>query len=164
MHLYKSLSLSCFIIVALSLFNSCTSNNSTMNPTESDSDVPQATIVLDNNGSSSYSVSSVDGDGIQAETEIENPDIILTTGGRYTFINRGGAASHPLDFRNEEREKLLGQSRDSGLFDNDTAVNVQTDGDAITFTLTDEFAELIADYICSFHPSMNGSIIISNKN
>lgn len=125
---------------------------------------PSATIVLDNNGAQSYSVVSVDGDGAKANTETENPTIELTAGGRYTFVNRGGASSHPLDFRNEEREKVLGQSRDSGLFDDDSSINIQTDGDAITFTLTEELAEQITDYICSFHPGMNGSIILSTNN
>lgn len=163
MHFSRTFALSFIIAITLLLLNGCTSNTTSSESNEPDPALQEATITLDNNGANSYSVLSVDGNGVETETGTENPDIRLSVGGRYTFINRGGASSHPLDFRNSDRNKLLGQSNNSGLFDDDSSVNVQTEGDAITFTLTEELANQIADYICSFHPGMNGSVIVSSN-
>ncbi len=121
------------------------------------------TVVMESNGAQSYTVARIDGDGISTETGTENPSISLTVGGRYTFVNQAGAGSHPLDFRNGDREKLFGQSNTAGSLDNDNDVDVVENGDAITFTLTESLAASLVDYICSFHPGMNGDLFISEE-
>lgn len=149
--------ISVFSVITLSCTNNSTSVE--MNQEQPESQI-EGTVTLDNNGAQSYTISSIEGDGIQAETDTPNTAIELEIGGRYTFINNAGASSHPLDFRNADRDKLFGQSNSSGSFDDDNDVNVSQIGDAISFTLTEELAEQLFDYICSFHPPMNGMIAI----
>lgn len=137
----------------------CSSNTS-----PEQEDPLMATIILTNNGASSYTIVSIDGDGALAEVGTENPSIQLIPGGRYTFINQAGASSHPLDFRSIDGEKLFGQGRNDGLFDDNMSLDIQTDGDAITFTLSNELSALLGDYICAFHPGMNGLIeVLENE-
>tara|TARA_R100001143_G_scaffold63593_1_gene73106 strand:- start:18251 stop:18739 length:489 start_codon:yes stop_codon:yes gene_type:complete len=147
------------IILTLFMFISCTSTNT--GAMDDEDELLSGTVVLENNGAQSYTVSRIDGDGISAETGTANPSITLTAGGRYTFVNQAGASSHPLDFRNGDREKLFGQSNAAGQFDSDSDVNVVENGDSITFTLTESLAASLADYICSFHPGMNGNLVLS---
>ena len=146
-----------FSVLALSCTNNSTSVE--MNEEQPESQI-EGTITLDNSGAQSYLISSIEGEGIQAENDTPNATIELEIGGRYTFINNAGASSHPLDFRNADREKLFGQSNNSGSFDQDENVNLSRSGDAITFTLTEELADQLFDYICSFHPPMNGMFSI----
>lgn len=144
------------IIFSVTIFAiSCGSN---ITETEMDETVLEGAIVtLQNSGSQSYIISSIDGDGVTAEIGTDNPDMIIEIGRRYTFQNEAGASSHPLEFRNADRNVLFGQ-RGTGLFGDNPDVNVVLSGDAVTFTLTAELATVLADYVCSFHPGMNGGI------
>lgn len=152
------------IILILFIFISCTSTNTgSMDDEMEEVEQLTGTVILENNGAQSYTVASIDGDGISAETGSANPTITLTVGGRYTFVNQAGASSHPLDFRNGDRQKLFGQSNPAGQLDNDTDVDVVENGDSITFTLTESLAEALTQYICSFHPGMNGNLVISQE-
>ena len=158
----KKVSFLLTFILTLFIFISCTSD--TTSAMDDDMEEPvqlRGTIVLENNGAQSYTVASIDGDGISAETGTANPVITLIVGGRYTFVNQAGASNHPLDFRNGDREKLFGQSNSSGQLDNDGDVDIVESGDSITFTLTPSLAASIEDYICSFHPGMRGDIAVS---
>jgi len=152
---------SLLIIVFTFTLLSCT-NNSTSTDMEQPGDDPQteASITLENSGANSYLVTNITGDGADSALDSPNETITLEVGGRYTFINDAGASSHPLDFRNSDGVKLLGQSNSSGSFDDNSDVNVTRDGDRITFTLTEGLSEELFDYICSFHPPMNGRITI----
>ncbi len=151
-----------FLLTLISIALLSCSDDSTSPDIDNDEPEPEteAIITLNNDGASAYIIADVEGEGIDAETGQSNATITLETGGRYTFVNGAGASSHPLDFRNSDREKLFGQSNASGSFDNDDAVNVTSDGDVITFTLTNELADELFDYVCSFHPSMNGQFTI----
>ncbi len=144
-----------FILLTLLSYSACSQNTDAI-PDE----VIEATIIIDNNGAREYMVTSISGDGAFSDIDSPNPEIELTIGGRYTFINNSGANSHPLDFRNKDRAKLIGQSRNTGLFDDDPAVNILFDEDIITFTLTEQLASGLFDYVCAFHPGMNGSITV----
>ena len=157
----KKLSYISTFILTLFIFISCTSTNT--GSMEEENDQLSGTLVLGNNGAQSYTVVSISGDGISAETGSENPSISLTVGGRYTFVNQAGASSHPLDFRNGDRQKLFGQSNSSGQLDDNNDINVVESGDSITFTLTPSLASSLADYICSFHPGMNGDLVIADE-
>lgn len=151
--MYSLRSISIVTIFAFSLLN-C--SNSTSN--ETDSEPAEGIVTLGNNGASSYTVQNIEGEGIRADEGAENGAIELEAGGRYSFNNMAGASNHPLDFRDASGEKLLGQSNRSGRFDSDEDVNVVREGNRITFTLTQLLAGEIAEYICSFHPDMNGSV------
>lgn len=149
-----------FILLTIGLIASC-SNTVTQSEMKADDQGfsgKEGTIVLNNSGSNAYIVTDIKGEGASSELNESNSEITLTLGGRYTFKNESGASNHPLDFRNSRGDKLLGQSNDEGSFSEDNAVNIQREGDSITFTLTESLAEEIVDYICSFHPTMNGSV------
>lgn len=153
----KSILLALLTIIFVISVSSCTTNSTSVEDGETDL---ESTITYNNSGAQAYLVTAIEGDGASAELNSENPEVTLTIGGRSTFINNGGASSHPLDFRNAVGDKLLGQGDSLGLFDSDEDVNVVRNGDSITFTLTAELADELADYICAFHPGMNGSITI----
>lgn len=150
------------ILFLISIY-SCTNNSTSTNSDNDELDTElESTIRYENSGAQAYLVTNIDGEGAFAELDSANPELILTVGGRYTFINGAGASSHPLDFRNEDGDKLIGQSNNSGLFDSNDEVNLVRDGDSISFTLTEELADELADYICAFHPGMNGAITVSD--
>lgn len=160
---YQKKYLTLILVIPLLLLAGCSENTMSVDDDEPDIDEPgltEAIITMNNSGAQSYLVTDLEGEGASAEQNVNNPDIELTVGGRYTFINNGGAGSHPLDFRNSDREKLFGQSNASGSFDNDSNVSVEKDGNSITFTLTEGLAAELADYVCSFHPGMNGVFVI----
>jgi len=124
-------------------------------PDESD-DV--TSIQIDNMGSTAHVILGIDGEGASANLNEENADLTLRVGDRFRFENVAGASNHPLNFRNSDRDKLLGQSNNDGLFDDDADVDVQSDGNNISFTLTSDLAAALNDYVCSFHPGMTGGI------
>ncbi|PEN09278.1 hypothetical protein CRI93_00685 [Longimonas halophila] len=123
------------------------------------SSTADVTVTIDNNGASSWSVTNVDGASGVAGSE-ENPDLTLTVGTRYRFVNNGGGA-HPLGFQNASAEYLLNQDGDGSLEGN-TAINYEEDGDGITFTYTQELADAVATYRCTVHGSMEGAVQTSN--
>lgn len=123
-----------------------------------ESDQAVTSLTFDNMGATAYVVLGIDGEGATATLNEENTGIILRIGDRFRFDNEAGASNHPLDFRNSDREKLLGQSNGDGTFDDDTEVDVQSEGNIISFTLTSGLAAELNGYVCSFHPGMNGEI------
>jgi len=149
---YISAALLAFTLIV----SACTSNTTqTEMPDESD-DV--TSIQIDNMGSTAYVILGIDGEGASANLNEENADLTLRVGDRFRFENVAGASNHPLNFRNSDRDKLLGQSNNDGLFDDDADVDVQSDGNNISFTLTSDLAAALNDYVCSFHPGMTGGI------
>ncbi len=149
------------LIIAL-LFAGCSSSATDANDEPDMEELPEAVITLDNNGAQSYTIINIEGEGAMAELNTENPAITLVPGGRYSFVNESGASAHPLDFRNSDRQKLFGQSRMNGNFNDVDEIDLVMEGDLITFTLTEELAAELADYVCSFHPSMRGDIEIAD--
>jgi len=153
----KSSTIAIFITTAFLLFVVSGCSNSSTSPESEPDVINEATITLNNSGASAYVAVSVEGSGVSATINADNPEISLTAGGRYTFINNGGASSHPLDFRDGSGNKLFGQSRDDGALENSSDINVVKNNNSITFTLTDDLASRLSDYICFFHPGMNGT-------
>lgn len=160
----KNLNLFLLVIFSIqfSIFISSCTNNSTSTANDEVESEFESTISYINSGAQAYLVTNIEGEGANAELDTANPQLSLTVGGRYTFVNNAGASSHPLDFRNADGDKLIGQSNKSGLFDSNDEVNPVRNGDSISFTLTEELADELAEYICAFHPGMNGSIAINN--
>lgn len=137
-------------------FSACSGNSTQADMP--DDDLPVTTLQIDNMGATAYVLLSIEGEGATANLNEENAEITLRVGDRYSFDNVGGASNHPLNFRNDDQDKLLGQSNDEGIFDDDSEVNVQTDNNIISFTLTSALASELSGYVCSFHPGMNGEI------
>ena len=146
-----------FIAISVVSFASC-SNTSTSSEVPDDPEV--TTITFDNMGATAYVTLSIDGDGASGTLNEENASISLQVGDRFRFNNTAGASNHPLDFTNSEGEKLFGQGNSDGLFDDNSEINLEKDGNALTFTLTEELADKLNGYICAFHPGMNGEISI----
>lgn len=149
------------VLAVSSMLISCSGNSTGYSDRESGEQAvitQDATITLNNVGSNAYVVTGIEGDGAIAMINQNNSPIELEIGKRFTFVNNGGAASHPLDFRDSEGVKLLGQSGADGQFDDDSDVNAELSGNNITFTLTPELADAFGLYICSFHPGMTASI------
>lgn len=151
-------------IVSAFTFNACTSNTTQtdMPGQDPESNQTATSITFDNMGSTAYVVLGIDGEGATADLDEENTEIALRIGDRFRFDNVGGASNHPLDFRNSARDKLLGQSNGDGTFDDDAEVDVQSEGNIISFTLTSGLAAELNGYVCSFHPGMNGTITTTN--
>ena len=109
-----------------------------------------ATIRMNNVGSTAYEVSSVSGTNVSAETGINNPEITLTATGTRYRIENNGYPNHPLEFQDESGTILLSQD-DSGSFENDDSVNWMDNGDSVEFTLTSDLSTQIATYRCTVH-------------
>jgi len=113
------------------------------------------TVTIENVGSSAWEVTNVDGASNVAGSG-ENPSLTLTEGTRYRFVNNGGSA-HPLGFQNSSDEYLLNQDGSGSLEDN-SGINYEEDSDGVTFTYTQQLADAVADYRCTVHPSMEGTV------
>jgi len=154
-----------FPLLLISLFViSCTNNSTSTDPsdnTETPAGPAVTSITIDNVGATAYIFIGIDGDGASANLNEKNTELELKTGERFSFKNEAGASNHPLDFRNSDRQKLLGQSNADGLFDDNEAIDLKKDANTITFTLTAELAGAINDYICHFHPGMNAKIVVT---
>ncbi len=121
-----------------------------------------ATITINNVGSSAWVVETIDGEGASADTGVENTAITLQEGLRYTIVNLG-ANNHPLQLRDASGNVLVAAQGNGELQNYEPAnVIVNEDEGSITFTLTGELAERIATYNCTPHAAMEGDIIVSN--
>ena len=117
------------------------------------------TVRLDNVAADAWKLVDTD-DGTVASVGAENPTLALTVGTRYRFVNDGGS-DHPLEFRDGEYGRLLSQAV-NGEFEDEEAVDWQADDEAheYAFTLTEELADRMENYVCRFHTSMFGEIDI----
>ena len=125
-------------------------------------DADAVTVTLDNDGSSAYVATAVDGADAASVVELNenNATITLSVGTRYTFdIVNGGP--HPFAVEDGEGNDLLTHDG-AGTFATDEDVNLETDGaGGFSFTLTQELAEDLAEYYCAVHTgSMRGSFTI----
>ncbi|REL39035.1 hypothetical protein DYD21_03505 [Rhodohalobacter sp. SW132] len=157
MSLQNKLKLPCLFFIAMIVSCSDTTSSS-----ESSEPVRETTITMENMGASAFVFIGIDGSGANANLQKENAEIELRVGDRFTFENMADASRHPLDFRNNDDEKLFGQSNSSGLFDDIDEIDLEMNGNAITFTLSPDLASVLNDYICSFHPGMRGNIRMNN--
>lgn len=111
-------------------------------------------VTVDNVGVVAWEVT--DADEEVATFGEENPEITLTIGERYSFENLGWQ-SHPFEFRDEDGNPLLSQSS-AGEFEDDEDVN-WVDGDEVfSFTVTEELAGELNDYVCTVHRPMTGTV------
>lgn len=118
--------------------------------------VEEVQATLDNVGASAWEVTEIEGDDELAEIGVENPELTLREGVRYTFEN-DGQPSHPLAFRAEDGEELLTQSGD-GSFEGDSETDWVDETETVSFTVTGELADQLDNYVCTAHSAMEGSI------
>lgn len=112
------------------------------------------TVTLENEGSIAWTI--VSADETVGPTDSSNPTLTLTPGTRYQFEN-GGWSFHPLAFRDAEDTPLLSQD-EQGSFEDDDAVDWVDNGETLAFTLTDDLAAELDDYVCTVHPTMEGAV------
>ena len=74
-----------------------------------------------------------------------------------------GINSHPFALQNGSDEYLLRQESDqAGSLESNSGIEYQEDDEGITFTYTQDMADAVNKYICTFHSSMEGSVQTSN--
>jgi plastocyanin len=117
-------------------------------------DAPEVSVSIDNVGVSAWEVT--DADAGVAPLDRENPTLRLRVGTRYTVEN-GGWSSHPFALRDADGNLLLTQGS-GGAFADDPAVGWTDDGATVAFTVTEDLAAAAANYVCTVHPSMEGTI------
>lgn len=115
------------------------------------------TVSMDNVSITAWEVTDVAGGEDVAPTGESNPTLTLTIGTRYVFEN-GGWSFHALAFRDANDDPLLTQDG-TGWFEDDTAVDWVDEGETLAFTLTEELANELDDYVCTVHTSMNGPVV-----
>lgn len=124
-------------------------------------DAENASVTLDNVGSSAWEITDIDGVDGDDVTDEENPTLSFTEGERIVIQNDGGADAHPLAIVDDEGEELLSQDGEGALED-DEAIDFATDDDAIAFTVTEELADDADAYVCTVHGSMEGDLEFSD--
>lgn len=153
---YSNLCKISLLLIATFLLFACGNDDDMQAPIE-EPDTFDASITLDNAGTSAWVVTAVTGSINAFDPSEQNPSIQLELGKRYRFINNGGT-SHPLEFRNEAGAVLLAQDNQVGAFEGDSNVNFVADGDGVTFTITQSLLDVLARYHCSIHAAMRGDI------
>ena len=120
-----------------------------------------ANITINNVGSSAWTFTDVEGNGVDVQTGVDNPTLTLDEGGRYTITNLG-ASGHPFQLLDASDNVLIAAGGGGTLQDDEDAnVVVNEENGTIAFTLTGALAEQVATYICEFHPSMAGDLVVN---
>jgi hypothetical protein len=121
--------------------------------------INEVNFSLDNEGTSAYFVTAINGNEVVTPLDENNSTWTLTVGTRYN-INVINAENHPLEIRNIDNEVLLSQATE-GSFEADSEVEFSNTENVISFILTPSLADEISSYFCSNHPTMNGSILVN---
>jgi len=119
------------------------------------------TVSLKSVRTTAWELTDVEGPEEVAPTGEQNPALTLRVGTRYTFENPD-VNFHPLAFRDENDNQLLSQ-RGRGRFEDDADVNWIDEDETLVFTLTEDLAEQLDDYVCVLHPRMNGLVEIDGR-
>ena len=124
---------------------------------EVDPNFINATVTVNNVGTSAYIFTAVEGSGASVSLNMENAPLTLKIGSRYQVVNLAGLP-HPFLIRGIGNTTLLAQNDVNGIFESDLAVNFIATDTTVTFTLTAEMASQIAPYQCGRHAAMTGNI------
>jgi len=129
-------------------------------PPTSEDTAADGSLMLNHVGASAWIIESIEGNGISAELDVENTDIILEPGLRYEFTNLG-TGNHPFELRDLSGDVLIAEAGNGSLQDYEPAkVVIDEANGIITFTLTGDLADRVATYNCAPHASMEGDIIV----
>jgi hypothetical protein len=85
----------------------------------------------------------------------KDPTLTLSVGTRYTIINKAGI-THP--FQLLDGTTILLSENGGGDFEDDATVNFEKKSGSISFTLSQELANVLDAYNCAYHPAMAGKI------
>ena len=120
-----------------------------------------ANITIENVGTSAWNIVGIEGTGASATTGEDNATLTLDEGLRFTVTNLG-ASGHPFQLLDASDNVLVAASG-GGTLQDDADVNVVVDDTegTISFTLSGALADQVAAYICEFHPSMVGDIVVN---
>ncbi|MCH7410373.1 hypothetical protein MM239_13275 [Belliella sp. DSM 111904] len=116
-----------------------------------------STITINNVGATAYVFSAIQGEGAQANLNVENTALTLKIGSRYKIKNEAGRA-HPFLIMGIANTTLLAQNDVVGSFEDNPSVNFVATDSTMLFTLTPELATQIAPYMCGRHAAMTGNI------
>jgi len=117
-------------------------------------------MTVGNSGASAYFVSQINGNEEVTTLNEDNSAWELTVGTRYE-ITVTSASAHPFALRDSENDILLSMNSVEGTFESDGDVNFQSDGTSFHFTLTQDLADELNNYVCTLHAGMTGSITIN---
>lgn len=124
------------------------------------SDESDATITINNVGSSAWVIEEIEGEGASADLGEENTPLTLEEDRRYTIVNLG-AGNHPFQLRDADGNVLIAAAGNGSIQDYEPAnVVVNEDEGSISFTLTGGLAEAVATYNCQPHRAMEGDVIV----
>jgi len=120
-----------------------------------------ANITIENVGTSAWNIVGIEGTGASATTGEDNATLTLDEGLRFTVTNLG-ASGHPFQLLDASDNVLVAASG-GGTLQDDADANVVVDDaeGTISFTLSGALADQVAAYICEFHPSMVGNIVVN---
>jgi transforming growth factor-beta-induced protein len=121
--------------------------------------INQITFTLDNEGTTAYFVSEINGNELVTNVNENNSTFTFTVGTRYS-INVVNAENHPLEFKNLDQDVLLSQAVE-GSFASDPDVDFTIENTIFSFTLTQDLADKVSSYNCSNHPNMTGDILVN---
>lgn len=124
---------------------------------DDDNSVNIVEMTVGNDGATAYFVSEVIGNEDVTTLNENNSSWELTVGTRYE-ITVTAATAHPFALRDSDNAVLLSMNSTEGTFEADDNVNFETDGTTFNFTLTQELADQLDNYVCTIHSSMTGSI------
>lgn len=127
---------------------------------DGDNSINIVAMTVDNSGASSYFVSSITGNEDVTALNEDNSAWELTVGIRYE-LTVTGASTHPFALRDGDNNILLSMNDVDGSFEGDSDVDFQTSGTSFNFTLTQELADELNNYVCTIHSGMTGSISIN---
>ncbi|WKV11929.1 hypothetical protein [Marivirga harenae] len=132
------------------------------NDSENDDDnsVNIVAMTVENSGAAAYFVSGISGNEEVSPLNEDNSTWQLTVGTRYQ-LTVSGASSHPLALRDSEDNILLSMNDIEGSFETDVDVDFKSDATSFDFTLTEELADELNNYVCTVHARMTGSVTIN---
>jgi plastocyanin len=130
------------------------------NVDDDDNSINIVEMTVGNSGASAYFVSEINGDEEVTALNEDNSSWEFTVGTRYE-LTVTSASAHPFALRDSENNILLSMNDVDGTFEGDANVDFEASGTSFSFTLTQELADELNNYVCTIHGSMTGRITIS---
>ncbi len=117
---------------------------------------PQPTVTISLNSQDIQDWILEDVQGAQVGTiGAKDPTLTLSIGTRYTILNKAGPI-HP--FQLLDGTTILLSENGGGSFEDNPVVDFEKKSGSISFTLTQELANVLDAYNCLYHTSMTGTI------
>jgi len=127
---------------------------------DDDNSINIVEMTVDNSGVSAYFVSEINGNEEVTPLDEDNSAWELTVGTRYE-LTVTQANTHPFALRDSGNDILLSMNDVDGTFEGNSDVDFQSSGSSFSFTLTQELADELDNYVCTVHTGMTGSISVN---